>query len=64
MATTAFEILVNQLDEKVQQLQEFIGGGRAETFEEYKRTCGEIKGLLTARGYVLDLQQRMEQSDD
>jgi hypothetical protein len=64
MAITAFEILVNQLDEKAQQLQEFIGNGRAETFEEYKRTCGEIKGLLTARGYILDLQQRMEQSDD
>lgn len=61
---TAFEILVQQLDEKVQQLQEHIGSGKAETFEEYKRTCGEIKGLLTARGYVLDLQQRMEQSDD
>ena len=64
MAITAFESLVNQLDEKAQQLQEFIGNGRAETFEEYKRTCGEIKGLLTARGYILDLQQRMEQSDD
>lgn len=64
MAQSAFEILVEQLDEKVQQLQEHVGTGRAETFEEYKRTCGEIKGLLTARGYVLDLQQRMEQSDE
>lgn len=64
MATTVTEILVKQLDEKVQQLQEYIGSGKAETFEEYKRTCGEIKGLLTARGYTLDLQQRMEQSDD
>jgi len=61
---TALEILVQQLDEKVQQLQEHLSTGRPETFEEYKRTCGEIKGLLTARGYTLDLQQRMEQSDD
>ena len=64
MATTVTEILVRQLDEKVQQLQEYIGSGKAETFEEYKRTCGEIKGLLTARGYILDLQQTMEQSDE
>jgi hypothetical protein len=61
---TALEILVQQLDEKVQQLQEHVSTGRPESFEEYKRTCGEIKGLLTARGYVLDLQQRMEQSDE
>lgn len=62
--TTALEILVSQIDEKVQQLQEHIASGRPETFEEYKRTCGEIKGLLTARGYTLDLQQRMENSDE
>jgi hypothetical protein len=61
---TALEILVNQIDEKIQQLQEYVGSGRPESFEEYKRTCGEIKGLLTARGYTLDLQQRMENSDD
>jgi hypothetical protein len=61
---TAFEILIQQLDEKAQQLHEYIGTGKAASFEEYKGTCGEIKGLLIARGYVLDLQQRMEQSDD
>ena len=61
---TALEILVQQLDEKVQQLQEHVSTGRPESFGEYKRTCGEIKGLLIARGYVLDLQQRMEQSDE
>jgi hypothetical protein len=62
--TTALEILVKQIDEKIQQLQEHVASGRPETFEEYKRTCGEIKGLLTARGYTLDLQQRMENSDE
>lgn len=64
MAKSAFDILVEEIDGKVQQLQEHIGSGKAESFEEYKRTCGEIKGLLTARGYALDLQRRMEQSDE
>ena len=64
MAQSALDILVEQLDEKVQQLQDHVSTGNVATFEEYKRTCGEIKGLLTARGYILDLQQRMEQSDD
>lgn len=60
----AFEVLSKQIDEKVQQLFEHVGTGRAETFEEYKRLCGEIKGLLTARGYTLDLKQSMENSDE
>ena len=58
------DILVEQLDDKVQQLQEAVSSGRAETFEEYKRICGEIKGLLTARGYTLDLKQRLEKLDE
>jgi uncharacterized protein YaaR (DUF327 family) len=64
MAQSALEILVEQLDDKLQQLQEHLATGNISQFEEYKRTCGEIKGLLIARGYVLDLQQRMEQSDE
>jgi hypothetical protein len=64
MATSALDVLVMNLDEKIQQLQDYTASGRAASFEEYKGTCGEIRGLLTARGYVLDLKQRMENSDD
>lgn len=64
MATSALDVLVMNLDEKIQQLQEYTATGRATSFEEYKGTCGEIRGLLTARGYVLDLKHRMENSDD
>ena len=61
---TAFEILVKQLDEQASYLREGLSLGRASTFEEYKGTCGEIKGLLVAKGYILDLMQHMETSDD
>jgi hypothetical protein len=64
MATSALDVLVMNLDEKIQQLQDYTASGRATSFEEYKGTCGEIRGLLIARGYVLDLKQRMENSDD
>jgi len=60
----AFEVIVKEIDEKVNQLFDHVGSGKAETFEEYKRLCGEIKGLLTARGYALDLKKRMENSDE
>ena len=58
------DVLIQQLDEKVLQLQEALAAGRVETFEEYKKMCGEIRGLLTARGYALDLKQTMEKSDE
>lgn len=61
---TALELLAKQLDEQASYLREGLSLGRASTFEEYKGTCGEIKGLLVAKGYILDLMQHMENSDD
>ena len=58
------DVLVEQADDKVTQLKDFLAEGKADSYEEYKRICGEIKGLLTARGYALDLKQRLEQSDE
>lgn len=60
----AFEVLIQQADEKLEQLKEYLAEGKAESFEEYKKLCGEIRGLLIMRGYTLDLKQRMETSDD
>ena len=60
----AFGILVQQADEKIMQLKDYLAEGKAESFEEYKKLCGEVRGLLIMRGYVLDLKQRLENSDD
>jgi hypothetical protein len=60
----AFDVLVEQLDEKVAQLKDYLADGKAENFEEYKKLCGEIRGLLTSRGYALDLKQRLENMDE
>jgi len=60
----ALEVIVKEIDEKVQQLGEYVSSGNANSFEEYKRLCGEIRGLLIARGYTLDLKKRMENSDE
>ena len=59
-----FDVLVEQADDKITQLKDYLAQGRAETFEEYKALCGEIKGLLIARGNVLDLKQKAENSDE
>ncbi len=58
------DVIVQQTDEKVKDLKEFLADGRCENFEEYKRVCGEIRGLLIARGYALDLKQNLEIADE
>jgi hypothetical protein len=60
----ALDILVSQIDEKIAQLKDFIATSKPETFDEYKRLCGEIRGLTIARGYTLDLKNRMENSNE
>ena len=60
----ALDVIVQQTDEKVRDLKDYLADGRCESFEEYKRVCGEIRGLLTARGYALDLKQNLEIADE
>ena len=60
----ALEVIVKQTDEKISQLTEFLASGKAGNFEEYKALCGEIRGLLIARGYSLDLKQTLEKMDE
>ena len=60
----AMDVLIQELDGKVEQLKDALAPGRSASFEEYKHMCGEIRGLLTARGYALDLKQRMENSNE
>jgi len=61
---TELELLLKHIDDKTTQLKDSVILGNYEKFEDYKKTCGEIRGLLIARGYVLDLKDRMENSDE
>ena len=58
------KLLASKIDDKVSQLQMSIADGKAEDFPEYKRMCGEVKGLLTASLYIIDLQERITHDDD
>lgn len=60
----ATEFVVQNIDEKVKQLEEAIGRKAAKSFDEYCEMCGEIKGLLTARNFLTDLTKNMEKLDD
>ena len=58
------KLLSAKIDDKVSQLQMAIADGKADDYAEYKRMCGEVKGLLTARLYIIDLQERVTNDDD
>ena len=56
--------LFKKIDDKVSQLQESLADGNAGDYSEYKKMCGEVKGLLTARLFISDLQERLKTHDD
>ena len=56
--------VIQEIDEKVAQLQEHLGTGSAKDFSDYHSVCGEIKGLLFVRRYLIDLNKTMESSDE
>lgn len=58
------EHLTAKVNDKILQLQEAMADGNANDFAEYKKMCGEIKGLLTARSFIQDLHERLKQNDD
>jgi len=41
-----------------------MAGGACRSFEEYQKLCGVIQGLALAERYLLDLLEKVEQSDE
>ena len=42
----------------------FIAASRADTYDEYKKLCGVIRGLSLADSVINDLVQKMEKNDE
>ena len=58
------DIVVNEIDERLKPVEAAILAGRADTFDEYKRLCGEVRGILTAREIITAVRDKMETFDD
>ena len=41
-----------------------LAGGQCRSFEEYQKLVGVIQGLAIAERYLLDLAEKVEQSDE
>jgi len=44
-------------------LSDDLAAGNAKTYEEYKHSCGVVRGLLIARNKVVDLSERINESE-
>ena len=55
---------VQQEIEKLRQEQvAFLASSRADTYDEYKKVCGVIRGLYLADSIINDLVQRITKDD-
>ena len=57
MAPTVFDVLDKKLAELQQSQEEFLAGGGATDFAQYKESCGVIRGLTAARREIEDLSR-------
>ena len=58
------EVLLKQYRDKRSQIADAVSSGAAKDYAEYRALCGEIRGLLTAESYILDLAKNLENEDD
>jgi hypothetical protein len=41
-----------------------LAGGMCRSFDDYQKLCGVIQGLAIAERHILDLVEKVEQSDE
>ena len=58
------DYLLDEYKERIAMLSKAISAGNCVSYDEYKYTCGQIRGLESACLTITDLKQRMEKSDD
>ena len=52
-------LVQKEIDKYRQEQVGYLAASRADTFEEYKKVCGVIRGLNLADHIINDLVQRM-----
>lgn len=60
----ALALVVKEIDKLRQEQVAYVAASRADTFDEYKKICGVIRGLSLAENIINDLVQKMEHSND
>jgi hypothetical protein len=58
------DYLLDQNKERIDMLKQALAAGNCQSYEEYKYTCGQLRGLEAACLSIVDLKHRLENSDE
>lgn len=61
---TVYDVLNEKIEDLKKSSANFLAGGGAKSFEEYREVCGVIRGLTAAQMEVQDLAKINEDWDD
>jgi hypothetical protein len=64
MIDTNLDFLIREYKERIGMLQTAVSAGNCQTYDEYRYSCGQIRGLESACLIISDLKHRMENSDE
>ena len=64
MAKTVLDVLRDKFEEDKSSALQFLGGGGARDFAQYKEVTGMVRGLEACINYVEDLSRNMEEYDE
>ena len=64
MATTAFDVVIKEIEEHRESIAQALLAGAAKDYAEYRHLCGEIRGLSHAHAFITDLVRKMERNED
>ena len=53
-----------EIEKLSQEQSAFLAASRADSYDEYKKICGVIRGLYLADSIINDLVQKLENSDE
>jgi hypothetical protein len=62
--TTAFDVVIKEIEERRHDIAEALVSGAAKDYSEYKSMSGEIRGLSLAHSFITDLVRKMENDDE
>ena len=60
----ALALVVKEIDKMRQEQVMYLAASRADSFDEYKKICGVIRGLSLAEDLINNLVHKMEHSDE
>ena len=60
----ALTYLQKEITSEIEVMKEDLAAGKAKNFDEYRHSCGVIRGLLIARNKLAEMAERLENSDE